>query len=130
GPAGHARPGPGQRRRHLLRHLRLRRRLLLPDRGGAGGDEHLHLRRDDDRQLPPRHLPGVAAPPRGPLLPPRPRPLPPPALSPAPSTLGRPDPLGLPPAPGWLAPVAAAVIGAAAGYAWSAGVRRYQSTGS
>jgi ABC-2 type transport system permease protein len=44
--------------------------------------------------------------------------------------LDRPDPLGLPPATGWLAPVAAAAVCAAAGCAWSAGVRRYQSTGS
>jgi ABC-2 type transport system permease protein len=44
--------------------------------------------------------------------------------------LGRPDPLGLPAATGWLAPVAAAATCAAAACAWSAGVRHYQSTGS
>jgi ABC-2 type transport system permease protein len=44
--------------------------------------------------------------------------------------LGRPDPLGLPAGTGWLAPFAAAACCAAAAGAWSAGVRRYQSTGS
>jgi ABC-2 type transport system permease protein len=44
--------------------------------------------------------------------------------------LGRTDPLGLPAGTGWLAPLAAAGCCAAAGWAWSAGVRRYQSTGS
>jgi ABC-2 type transport system permease protein len=44
--------------------------------------------------------------------------------------LGRPDPLGLPAGTGWLAPIAAAACCAGAAGAWSAGVRRYQSTGS
>lgn len=44
--------------------------------------------------------------------------------------LERPDPLGM---PGWVrlaSPVAAAVLAAAAWAGWTAGVRRYQSTGS
>jgi ABC-2 type transport system permease protein len=44
--------------------------------------------------------------------------------------LGRPDPLGLPTAVAWLAPLAAALCCGAAFGAWSAGVRHYQSTGS
>jgi len=44
--------------------------------------------------------------------------------------LGRADPLGLPAGTAWLAPLAAAACCAASGWAWGAGVRRYQSTGS
>ena len=66
---------------------------------GPGGDEHLHLRRDDDGQLPPGHLRGLAAPAVTFILP----------LAfvnyyPALYILGRPDPLGLPAGVAWLAP--------------------------
>ena len=44
--------------------------------------------------------------------------------------LGRADPLGLPPWAGLLSPVAAAAFAMVAAFCWSAGVRRYQSTGS
>ena len=37
-------------------------RLLVLDHRRPGGDEHLHLRRDDDGQLPPGHLRRVATP--------------------------------------------------------------------
>ena len=44
--------------------------------------------------------------------------------------LGRPDPMGLPGWTAWLSPLAAGICCLGASVAWSAGVRRYQSTGS
>jgi ABC-2 type transport system permease protein len=44
--------------------------------------------------------------------------------------LDRPDPLGLPTAAQFAAPVAAAALVAVAVVVWRAGVRRYRSTGS
>lgn len=44
--------------------------------------------------------------------------------------LDKPDPLGLPTALQFASPVAAAVLCASAWWAWTAGVRRYRSTGS
>jgi ABC-2 type transport system permease protein len=44
--------------------------------------------------------------------------------------LGRPDPLGLPQAMQFAAPVAALALCATAAFAWRTGVRRYRSTGS
>jgi ABC-2 type transport system permease protein len=44
--------------------------------------------------------------------------------------LGRPDPLGLPPAAGWAGPAVATIACVAAGLVWRHGVRHYRSTGS
>jgi ABC-2 type transport system permease protein len=52
------------------------------------------------------------------------------AYLPALALLGRPDPLGLPVALQYAAPLVAAIAAAAAALAWRSGIRRYQGTGS
>jgi ABC-2 type transport system permease protein len=52
------------------------------------------------------------------------------AYQPALALLGRADPLGLPAAAGFLAPLVAAVAAGLAAAVWRAGIRHYRSTGS
>lgn len=52
------------------------------------------------------------------------------AYYPALYLLGRPDPLGLPPAAGWASPAVAAAAVAVAAVVWRTGVRQYRGTGS
>ncbi len=52
------------------------------------------------------------------------------AYYPSLALLDRPDPLGLPPVAGWLAPLSCLGALAVAGLAWRQGIRRYASAGS